>query len=614
MSRCLCCSMLVCLLVFSLAAETAAETNIHKLILKNTPKPDYDQPVPDVVNGRVVLREEERGVSGVSVTDGYSVTKTDADGRYTLEPSPSAVFVYITRPSGRDVVGSWYKPLAPSVNFTLKQAGQSEEEFTFIHVSDSHVSNDRRSLRGLSSFVDEINVLDPRPRFVFNTGDLINLDKKLGASPARGHEYFRNYTGIMNHLAMPHYNVAGDHTDSSHRLKDFPLGDHRAGKAMYWEYLGPNFFSFEYGKIHFVSIDFVYHLKNEISHRLIPEHLEWLRQDMAARSPGTFVVTGSENTLDKYNPTFAALARENDIRLQLVGDDHIVAYNDRQVPFRVGGALSGTWWDGPCADLSPQGYMVYSVRGEKMDCFYKGIGRRVAIISPRYGSALKGRATFRAHLVQPRDGEILEFSIDGSAWKPMKEVARPLYRRVYEASVNLAMVEDGLITLKVRSVPGGEERSRVFVVHNSNSPSGLDAGTDALLSFGVGNVWPSKKPPKGKVDIILNGRIVGQIEAGICKSYTFSINPNKLSRVNVLSFGFADTDDGMVISHPMLKVDGKLLEDPRSAAIRKVRTAHWGKAATAAMGFTVGNGPNEHSFAVAQEMFYFVIDPTNQQQ
>ena len=113
---------------------------------------------------------------------------------------------------------------------------------------------------GLSRFVREVNDLEPQPRFVVNSGDLLNLHKALVNSPESGHADFRNYVGIMNHLTMPHYNVAGDHTDSSYRLEQYPRGDHRCGKPLYWEYLGPNFFSFEYGSVHFVSVDFGYHL------------------------------------------------------------------------------------------------------------------------------------------------------------------------------------------------------------------------------------------------------------------------------------------------------------------------------------------------------------------
>ena len=125
-----------------------------------------------------------------------------------------------------------------------------------MHVTDTHVSSNPRSQQGLSRFVREVNALSPKPRFVVNSGDLLNLHKALISKPESGHRDFRTYVGIMNHLTMPHYNVAGDHTDSSYRIKQFPRGDHRCGKPLYWEYLGPHFFSFEYGKIHFSSIDF----------------------------------------------------------------------------------------------------------------------------------------------------------------------------------------------------------------------------------------------------------------------------------------------------------------------------------------------------------------------
>jgi hypothetical protein len=85
--------------------ETRAED--FELRVKETPKPDYGAPVPARISGRVVLHEQggSSGAEGVSVTDGYSVVKTNAQGVYTLAPDPSAVFVYITRPSRCDVQG-----------------------------------------------------------------------------------------------------------------------------------------------------------------------------------------------------------------------------------------------------------------------------------------------------------------------------------------------------------------------------------------------------------------------------------------------------------------------------------------------------------------------------
>ena len=247
------------------ASKDSRPDILEPLIVK-TPRPDYDAPVPAVISGRVLLRGggKTSGAKDVSVTDGFSVVKTDAHGAYTLKPDPQAVFVYITRPAGYDVQGTWYKPLAARVDFALAVA-QNEDEYIFIHVTDTHVSQSPRSLQGLSRFVREANDLTPKPRFIVNSGDLLNLHKALLSLPESGHADFRSYVGIMNHLTMPHYSVAGDHTDSSYRMDQFPRGDHRCGKALYWEFLGPNFFSFEYGRIHFVSVDFGYHLgQNQI--------------------------------------------------------------------------------------------------------------------------------------------------------------------------------------------------------------------------------------------------------------------------------------------------------------------------------------------------------------
>ena len=70
-------AFVLCTPLASGAADDALEPN-----LKKTPQPNYAGPVPSRVSGRVVWREQETtlGAAGVSVTDGYSVTKTNAQG------------------------------------------------------------------------------------------------------------------------------------------------------------------------------------------------------------------------------------------------------------------------------------------------------------------------------------------------------------------------------------------------------------------------------------------------------------------------------------------------------------------------------------------------------
>ena len=83
------------------ATDQKSQLAVLVPVLKETPAPDYDVPIPPLVSGQVLLRsrDETSGAEGVSVTDGYSVVKTNAQGNYTLKPSHDSVFVYITRPA-----------------------------------------------------------------------------------------------------------------------------------------------------------------------------------------------------------------------------------------------------------------------------------------------------------------------------------------------------------------------------------------------------------------------------------------------------------------------------------------------------------------------------------
>ena len=606
--------------------RTGTQAEDFKLLLKETPKPDYGVSVPVQVSGRVVLHEQGRSseAEGVSVTDGYSVVKTDAQGTYTLTPDPSAVFIYITRPSRCDVQGDWYKPLAAKVDFALKPAAGDENDYVFVHVTDTHVSENPRSVAGLRRFVQEVNALTPKPRFVVNSGDLLNLHKALLGTPAAGRASFRNYVGIMNHLTMAHYSVAGDHTDSSYRLDEFPRGDHRCGKALYWEHLGPHFFSFEYGKIHFVSVDFGYHLgQRQIpvngqnleypTNQVQPMHVEWLKQDMANRTPGSFVVTTAESDLTRFCPGFGEIATRHDVRLQLVGDDHIVSYKTKPVPCRTGGALSGCWWNPKarqlCPDLSPQGYLIYRITGETLECFYKGLGQRVAVVSHRMGAPWKGRVTVQAHVVQPQPDETLEYTLNGKDWKAMREIDRPFYRALYEATVDSTLLSDGRLSFSVRSTASGEVCSSVFVIVNGDDSSLFEADASLTFTVSAATNWTTPRAPIGNVDVLFNGKVVGVLQPKARKEYSLRISASHLKEANTLAFRFLEPGDGMSLSSPVLAFQGKTYRDPRDEALRRVKTGHWGDKAADWGGFIAGDAqpPDESPFHRRQNVFCFVL-------
>jgi hypothetical protein len=597
-----------------------------KLLSKPTPQPAYGVVMPKIISGRVAVHREDGmvGAEGVSITDGYSVVKTDAKGDYLLRPNPSAVFVHLTRPAGLDIEGHWYQPIRAQVNFSLKPAAHSEEDFIFVHVTDTHVSQNPRSVAGLSRFVREVNAFEPSPRFVINSGDLLNLSKSLNNSPAAGRADFRNYVGIMNHLEMPSYNVAGDHTDSSYRLDEFPRGDHRCGKPLYWEFLGPHFFSFDYGQIHFMSIDYGYHLgrvqrtvngqvREYPTLEVQPVHLRWMKQDMAARTANSFIITTSESDLVKYCPGFPELAKAHDIRLQLVGDHHVVSHKSSHVPYRVGGALAGCWWNPKakqlCPDLSPQGYLVYRARGEQLESFYKGLGQRVAIVSHRFGAPWQGVVRFQAHLVQPQKDESLEYSLDGQTWNSMSETSRPFYRSLHSTAIDSTELKDGLQEIRVRSTSTGEVCSRLMVVVNQPAPPSQAQG--ATLSFVVSpnNGWTPPRAPAGEVSVLFNRHPIGKIRSQLKGRVSYPIPADVLRTANTLSFQFSQSGDGMSFTSPILSHQAQAIHDPRDAAIREIKVAHWGTAAADWGGYIAGTAepPVETPFHRKQNVFCFVL-------
>lgn len=612
--------LLAPLLAFLCMLPAVAQDTLP-LVLPETPKPNYGAPVPSAITGRVTAVTDEgtnTGVAKVSVTDGYSVVKTDEAGAYTLTPNPNAVFVYITRPSGYDVKSPWYRPLSSEVNFTLEEATESEAEYTFINVSDTHTSNDPVSTAGLSAFVREVNGLTPPPRFVINSGDLINLSKTLSDRPETGDAFFRNYVGIMNNLTMPHYHVAGDHTDSSYRLDEFPRGDHRSGKPQYWEFLGPNFFSFEYGQIHFMSIDSSYHLGKRQLHgreyptlEIQPMHTAWMKEDMTKRSEGTHVVTASETDLVEQCPGFLEMAATYDVRFQMTGDIHVVSEKHHEVPYRTAGALAGCWWNPKCnqlcPDLRPQGYLIYHVTGDKMEAFYKGLGQRVAITSHVVGAAWTGSVVVEAHLVQPEDGEGLQLSLDGTTWVDMAETSRPFYRAVFRHTVDTTTLPDGLHQLHVRSTLSKETRTQDVVVVNGGTSAGVQS--DATLTFSTAAHSNRKaNPPAGSVQVLFNGATVGELTPGATKDYAFTIPAGRLEKANTVRFQFESERDGMYMSSPTLTIDGKPVHDIRDSAVNAIKRAHWGDEAVRWGGFVVGESELlETPFIRKQDVFCFVI-------
>ena len=254
--------------------------------------------------------------------------------------------------------------------------------------------------------------------------------------------------------------------------------------------------------------------------------------------------------------------------------------------------------------------MIYQARGEKLESFYKGLGQRVAVVSHRTGAPWRGVVELTAHIVEPRPNELLEYSFDGAIWKAMSETSRPFYRSLQAAMIDTASLEDGVQIIRVRSSATGEVRTLSIVV--ANQDDAISRAGDATLSFVVApnNGWTTPRAPAHETAVLFNGREVGSLNSKAGRRVTFRIPASLLKTANIVSFRFSEPSDGMSLTSPELTHEGRVIRDPRDAAIREIKIAHWGAAAAGWGGYIAGNAepPVETPFHRRQDVFCFVLE------
>ena len=118
--------------------------------------------------------------------------------------------------------------------------GQKELNFTFAHISDSHIQHIKGTEfvrnwdRGLIRAVAETNLLTPKPDFVIFGGDLAQLGTK---------EELDHGAGMLSKLKYKTYHVMGEH-------------DYYLDLGEYWSKLfGPHYHSFDHKGVHFVVLN-----------------------------------------------------------------------------------------------------------------------------------------------------------------------------------------------------------------------------------------------------------------------------------------------------------------------------------------------------------------------
>jgi predicted MPP superfamily phosphohydrolase len=222
----------------------------------------------------------EEGIKNVAVSDQLNVVLTDANGRYEIDEVKGFGIVMITLPDGYKPSKSYWQKIVEENaqhDFALIRTSPITE-FKFIHASDTHLSqgSTNRTQR-LKTMADSL-----KPDFVLVSGDLIKDALRVPETEAA--PLYELYLRETKKFSMPVWSAPGNHEifGIERHLSLVSPKNPMYGKKMFRNYLGPNYYSFNYGGVHFVALDDVDYEDLWYYGHVDSLQVEWLKKDLAA--------------------------------------------------------------------------------------------------------------------------------------------------------------------------------------------------------------------------------------------------------------------------------------------------------------------------------------------
>ena len=250
---------------------------------------------PVAVSGLVFLDRDrdgvrdagEPGLAGVAVSDQITLTRSDSSGRFRLDAAGYGV-VFLMPPTGHVPVGPWWRAAQTGTDLTFAVApAPSGDSFTFLHASDTHVHpGNLIRIRRFRAIADSV-----KPAFVLISGDLVRDALRVSESEARG--YYDLLMKELSEFRMPVYTVPGNHEifGIERHISLVSRQHPQYGKRMYRSYLGPNYYGFTYGGVHFIGLDTVDYDDLWYNGHVDSLQLAWVAADVSALPAGVRVVT-----------------------------------------------------------------------------------------------------------------------------------------------------------------------------------------------------------------------------------------------------------------------------------------------------------------------------------
>ncbi len=437
-------------------------------------------------NGNGSRDGNEEGIPHVSVSDGKNITVTDDQGNYTLTIDADRRqddIVFVTTPSGYSVptdknkTPQFYRQLGnvqpgetKEQNFGLLHTPESSNpNFSFVNIADVHVQAGTANNR--ERFTDQlaqINESTGNPAFIAVSGDLTNR-----ADPTE----FQDYTASTATSSLPVYPAVGNH--------DFGPGtDYQTRINRYRTYLGPEWYSFDYGNRHFVTLENVLGFKET-------DQFEWLKQDLELNAKDKEVVVFVHkpmNTPETPTPEntkqFIDLLSQYHTRLVMVGHTHVNDVAQDTIP---GANHVTTVSSAYTIDQMPNGFRMVTFQGDKQEEQYKmyDVKQSAAIVHPAAGSEVpQGKMDILVNAYNTTSNVTkVEYRIDGGSWRKLKQSSGMAWYDQWDAG----KADKGQHAIEVRVTDDGGKtwvKNNTFSIVDNETRIKPKKGTDWSMFHG----------------------------------------------------------------------------------------------------------------------------------
>lgn len=343
--------------------------------------------------------------------------RTDAHGRFALPNADGSRPIFVSTPAGYRPVGEFYQHCDGNgmASFRLAVAPETAVvNHAFVLLADYQWEpND--TMREIFQRI----ISDPiGPQFMVHLGDLFYMMEGAPVHVAR--RYYETYRDLLPEFDIPIYNLIGNHDQVSGPRVSPAMPEFADG--LYEELLGPTYYSFDWGEIHYVVLNPFMMVGTTQHSRVSDRQLRWLENDLACQPPNKPLILFSHRApkqLENEEELLRVIGGR-EVLACFVGDWH------RDAIFRCPGEPFSTIVTvGPLENMLwlPAGYRVVEVQ-ERQVChtyrlLYAADGIHIVRPVPDSNVSTEVELVVTEHLRSDRK-PAPAYSINGQQWTPLR--------------------------------------------------------------------------------------------------------------------------------------------------------------------------------------------------